>query len=211
MQAPRASCPTLRRYMVSHRVALLGTAGIPCIQRCSISATGTRTSHRRAFKSIRTMSRVRTQASPPPRLTLERCADYGRTVQSPRLPSISDGREARSSVSRQGVPRLHVHDFRGSGATQWRRNPNHENARLVDVQRRIIDTRVIILRSVEHDCATSKHSFPPRRLEIPLAKLVRNDTCLHQGGLEEIAAKNQQAAWFRSDLSKDLMSLRFVP
>ena len=100
-------------------------------------------------RSMRTRSPVCRSARPPP------TAASGEALRIEGEPDVPDWRprrcRQRSDASDQRGRRLHVHDF-GRARIADRAGAAHEqDGVLVDAERGIVDARVIVLGSVEHD------------------------------------------------------------
>ncbi len=74
---------------------------------------------------------------------------------------------------------------------------HEQHAVLVDVQCRIIDMRVVVLRSVEDDRAALERVGILRIGQVAVAEFLRDHAGLHDRGIEQVAAQHQEPGLLR--------------
>ena len=160
MQAPVSSCPTFCRYKCSQGVRLGGTE-TTVMSRAFHSAAGTSAFTVRKFRSTRTRSPVRRRASPPP---IAASGDAFRIDGLADVPLCRPSPSVGSSRCRFAPARLAVTCSRprpnrkSDGATAT----DYQHRMVIHRQRRIVDPRMIVLRTIEHDCTTFEDVFVTR-------------------------------------------------
>ena len=109
------------------------------------------------------------------------------------MPAVAHRRQRVNALFQKPVRRLHIHHFAGAGITNRPAAANHQHARVVDFQRRIVEALAIILRPLKHNHTRREHIFIPRLGQIPRPELVADDTGLDQRRIKQVAAQHQKA------------------
>src|SRR4051812_43248455 len=112
------------------------------------------------------------------------------------LAAIADAGQFRDAFLDESSRWLHVDHFRRARITLRPGTSHEQHAVVVDLEFRIVDTMVIIFRTVEYDGP----AFPCVRIlgirKIALAKRVGNHAGLHDGAIKQIAFHVQEAGRF---------------
>ena len=103
---------------------------------------------------MRTRSPVLQQRKPAAYRSFRRCIEDRWRARRARLTAVADARQVVNARFDQRRRRTHVHHFGRAGIAD-RPGAAHEQQRaFVDAERWIVDARVIVLGSVEHDGAS---------------------------------------------------------
>jgi hypothetical protein len=126
-------------------------------------------------------------------------AASGEALRIEGEPDVPDWRpspiqaRARNALLDQVVGRTHV-DHLGRTRIADRAGAAHEQQRvLVDLERRIVDPVMIVLRPVEHHGLALEHAGMRRIVEVALAEFLADHAGLHDGVVEQIAAQHEEA------------------
>src|ERR1700674_508477 len=74
-----------------------------------------------------------------------------RGARRARLPSVADAWQFGHTVLDQLCGRLHIHYFGGAGIAHGASAAHEQHARVVDLELRIVNAVVVVLRAIEHD------------------------------------------------------------
>src|SRR5215204_5112003 len=121
---------------------------------------------------------------------LRRGVQDRRAVRGARLPAVAYGWQGVDPTLEERVWGLHVDDLGRARPPDWSCAPDHQNRGLVDVEVRVVDTLVVVVRAVEDDRASLEHVFVGRISQVALAELVRDHTGLDDSEVEEIAGED---------------------
>src|SRR5919107_1645974 len=113
-----------------------------------------------------------------------------RAVRGARLPAVAYGWQGVDPTLEERVWGLHVDDLGRARPPEGSGAPDHQNRGFVDVEVRVVDTLVVVVRAVEDDRASLEHVFVGRISQVALAKLVRDHTGLDDSEVEEIAGED---------------------
>src|SRR5471032_2620479 len=116
-----------------------------------------------------------------------------RTVRGAGLAAVAQRRQGRDAAPDQGVRRLHVDHFGRTGPAHRTGAAYHQHAVLVDVQRRVVDARVVVARAVEDDGARLEYVLAAGPVQIALAEGRRDDAGFHDREIEQVAAQDHEA------------------
>jgi len=86
----------------------------------------------------------------------------------------------------------HVDHFGAAGVTHGTGAADHQDAALIDVQRWVVDARVVVLRAFEHDGAGLEAVLLARFGQVGLAEGLANHRHLHDRAVEEVAAEHDE-------------------
>ena len=109
------------------------------------------------------------------------------------MPAVADAGQGVDARLDQLGGRPHVHHLGGAGIADRAGAAHDQQGALVDAERGIVDPRVIILGSVEHDHRPFERLGIVGIGEIALAKLLRDHRGLHDRAVEQIAAQHEEA------------------
>src|SRR5665213_307554 len=87
----------------------------------------------------------------------------------------------------------HVHDLGAARIADGACAPHHQYAVLIDLQRRVIDGRVVDLRAIEHHRAPFEGFRVLRIRKIAVAKFLRDHAGLHDRRIKQIPAQHAKA------------------
>ncbi|MNF65186.1 hypothetical protein D3C84_469400 [compost metagenome] len=88
--------------------------------------------------------------------------------------------------------RGHVDHFGTARIAHGACTTNHQDAALVDLQLRIVDPRVIVLRSFEHDSPCLEAVFCTGFGQVGLAKRLTDHRHFHDRAIEEVTAEHDE-------------------
>jgi hypothetical protein len=109
------------------------------------------------------------------------------------LAAVADAGQRQDAAFDEGGRRLHVHDLGTAGIADRAGAAYEEDAALVNVERRIVDPRVIIFRTFEYDGAAFERVRILRIAQIAVAEFPGDHAGLHDRGIKQIAAQHQEA------------------
>src|SRR5665213_1408481 len=112
-----------------------------------------------------------------------------------RLPPVADAGQRGDASFDEGGRRLHVHHLAGAGIADRPDAADKQQRIFVDLEFRIIDTVVIVLRSVEHHGAALEGVVILAIGEEALAEFIRYDAGLHDGGIEQVAFEHLETGF----------------
>src|SRR5215211_2118853 len=121
---------------------------------------------------------------------LRRGVQDRRAVRGARLPAVAYGWQGVDPTLEERVWGLHVDDLGRARPPDGSGAPDHQNRALVDVEVRVVDTLVVIVRAVEDDRASLEYVFVGRISQVALAKLLRDHTGFDDSEVEEIAGED---------------------
>ena len=145
---------------------------------------------------MRTRSPVRSSARPPPAAASGEAFRIEGERGGPRLPAIAHARQIVDPFPDQVRRGAHVDDFRRARITDRPRAAHEQDGAIVDLQRRIIDARVIILRPIEHHGPSFERLGIRRIGQIARPEILADHTGLHDGGIEQVAPQHGEARLF---------------
>ena len=109
------------------------------------------------------------------------------------MTTIADAGQRRHALLQQIIRRTHVDDFGGTGIAD-RANATHEQqAMLIDLELRIVDALVIILRPVEDDGTAFERHRVLRVRQVAAAEFVGDDRGFHNRAVEQVTLEIQEA------------------
>src|SRR3954468_1098351 len=106
------------------------------------------------------------------RRSFRRGIQDGGRARGAGLPAVADAGQGVDAAFDQRRRRLHVHDLGTAGIADRPGAADEQHAALVDVERGIVDSRVIVLRPLEYDGAALERVEVLRVAEIAVAKLL---------------------------------------
>src|SRR5262249_13013687 len=133
------------------------------------------------------------QREPAARRGFRRGVENGRRAGGAGLAPVADTGKRGDTTFDQRRRWLHVHDFAAARIADRPGAADEQHVVLVDLERRVVDAVVIILRPVEHDGAPLEGVRVLRAQEIAVAELGRYYTRLHDGGIEQVATEHLEA------------------
>src|ERR671913_472000 len=95
-----------------------------------------------------------------------------RAVRGARLPAVANGGQGVDPTFEERVGGLHVDDLGRARPSDWSSPTDHQNRALVDVEVRVVDTLVVVIRAVEDDGASLEHVLVGWITQVTFAELV---------------------------------------
>ena len=92
------------------------------------------------------------------------------------------------------IRRLHIDDLGRARPAKRPCPPNDKDALFIDPEGRVVDAFVIVLRTVKDERRALEDALIAWLLQVPLAKLIGNNTHLHDGKVEQVALQHQEAS-----------------
>src|SRR5262249_38299667 len=126
-----------------------------------------------------------------------------------RLAPVANAGQRLDPALDQRCGRLHVHYLGAARITDRAGAADEQHAIFVDLQRRIVDAPVIILRTVGHDRAPFECLWMLRIRKIAVAELLRNHARLHDRAVEQVAAQHDESGLLdeRTVVSADYLAV----